>query len=117
MRPAQRFLRRAPGRNFSGRKAEFQTHTNDATAAWEFARACFDFADYATNDTEHAAIAIQGIAASRQAIAREPNSAPGHYYLGENLGQLARTETIGALKLVKEMEREFKTAARRGRPF
>ena len=28
-----------------------------------------------------------------------------------NLGQLARTETLGALKLVREMEREFKTAA------
>ena len=28
-----------------------------------------------------------------------------------NLGQLARTELLGALKLVKEMEREFKTAA------
>jgi tetratricopeptide (TPR) repeat protein len=28
-----------------------------------------------------------------------------------DLGQLARTELLGALKLVKEMEREFKTAA------
>ena len=28
-----------------------------------------------------------------------------------DLGQLARTELLGALKLVREMEREFKTAA------
>ena len=105
------------GAEFERTQSRFQTHTNDATAAWEFARACFNFADYVTNDTDHAAIAIQGIAASRQAIACEPNSAPGHYYLGENLGQLARTETLGALKLVKEMERELKTAARRDGHF
>ena len=43
-------------------------------------------------------------------LAHQPNSAPGHYYLGMNLGQLARTEILGALKLVREMEREFKTA-------
>jgi tetratricopeptide (TPR) repeat protein len=102
---------------FHRAQSQFQSHTNDATAAWEFARACFNFADFVSNDTDHAVIARQGIAASRQAIACEPNSAPGHYYLGENLGQLARTETLGALKIVKEMEREFKTAARRDGHF
>jgi hypothetical protein len=105
------------GAEFHRAQNQFQSHTNDATAAWEFARACFDFADYVTNDTDHAGIARQGIAASRQAIACEHNSAPAHYYLGENLGQLARTETLGALKIVKEMEREFKTAARRDGHF
>ena len=35
----------------------------------------------------------------------------GHYYLAMNLGQLARTEMIGALKIVKEMENEFEIAA------
>ncbi len=97
---------------FHRAQQEFQSNTNDVTAAWEFARACFNFADFATNKAEHAVIARQGIAASRQSIACESNSAPAHYYLGENLGQLARTETLGALKIVKEMEREFKTAAR-----
>ena len=88
-----------------------QSDTNDFAAAWQFARACYDFADFATNDTERATLAVQGIAACRQLLARQPKSAPGHYYLGMNLGQLARTEIFGALKLVKEMEREFKTAA------
>ncbi len=97
---------------FHRARNQFQSNTNDVTAAWEFARACFNFADFATNDTEHAAIARQGIDASRQAIACGSNSAPAHYYLGENLGQLARSETLGALKIVKEMEREFKTAIR-----
>jgi len=91
---------------------QYQSNTNDVTAAWEFARAGFDFDDFVTNNTDHAAIANQGIAASRQAIARDPGSAPAHYYLGQDLGQLARTETLGALKIVKEMEREYKTAIR-----
>ena len=97
---------------FHRTQKQFQSNTNDVTAAWKFARACFDFADFATNDPEHAAIARQGIAAARQAIAGESNSAAAHYYLGENLGQLARTETLGALKIVKEMEHELKTASK-----
>jgi len=98
------------GAEFHRAQNEFQSNTNDFAAAWHFARACYDFADFATNDTERATLAIQGIAASRQLLVSRPKSAPGHYYLGMNLGQLARTELLGALKLVGEMEREFKTA-------
>lgn len=98
------------GAEFLRTQIQFQSSTNNPTNAWQFARACFDFADFATNDTGRAMIAVQGIAACRELIARAPKSAPAHYYLGMNLGQLARTELIGALKLVKEMEREFKTA-------
>ena len=96
---------------FHRAQIQFQSNTNDATAAWQFARACFDFADAATNDTERAALARQGIDACRPLIARDPKSAPTHYYLGMNLAQRARTELLGALKTVKEMEREFKTTA------
>ncbi|MGA2685309.1 MAG: hypothetical protein ABSF51_09680 [Verrucomicrobiota bacterium] len=106
--------------NFAARAAaefhraqnQYQSNPNDVTPAWEFARAGFDFDDFVTNNADHAAIANQGIAACRQAIARDPGSAPAHYYLGQDLGQLARTETLGALKIVKEMEREYKTAIR-----
>jgi hypothetical protein len=95
---------------FHRAQIQLQSDTNDFAAAWVFARACYDFADFATNDTERATIAVQGIATSRKLLASRPKSAPGHYYLGMNLGQLARTEILGALKLVREMEREFKTA-------
>jgi hypothetical protein len=95
---------------FHRAQIEFQSNTNASATAWEFARACFDFADFATNDTERAVIARQGIAACRQLIAREPESAPAHYYLAMDLGQLARTKTLGALKIVREIEYEFKTA-------
>ena len=86
---------------------EFKKQAHDSQAAWQFGRACFDLADYATNSAERAAIAGQGIEACRQSVARDSNSAPGHYYLGLNLGQLARTRDMGALKLVDDMEREF----------
>ena len=82
----------------------------NAVAAWEFARACFDRAEYATNDTERVIVADQGIAACRRLLARQTGSAPAHYYLGMNLGQVARTKTLGALRIVDEMEREFKAA-------
>jgi hypothetical protein len=96
---------------FHRAQIQFQSDENNPTNAWQFARACYDFADFATNDAERATIAVQGIAACRQLAASAPKSAPAHYYLAMNLGQLARTELLGALKLVKEMEVEFKTAA------
>ena len=97
---------------FRQAQIEFASGTN-GPAAWQFARACFDFADFATNDTQRADIARQGIAACRKLLARETNSAPGHYYLAMNFGQLARAEapSLAAYRLVKQMEHEFKTAA------
>src|SRR5207248_6916974 len=57
-----------------------------------------------------AEIAEQGIAAARQGIERAPRLAAPHYYLALNLGQLARTKKLGALRLVDEMEAELKAA-------
>ena len=101
------------GVEFHRAQTQFLSHTNDSDAAWQFARACYDFADFVTNDTERAALAEQGVAACRQLLAREPRSAPGHYYLGMNFGQLADAEapSMAAYKLVHEVEREFKSAA------
>lgn len=96
---------------FEVARHRFETAPTNDVAAWEFARAGFDRAEFATNDTERAALAVTCIDACRKLLARDPKSAPGHYYLGMNLGQLARTKLLGALKIVDEMEREFKTAA------
>lgn len=95
---------------FHRAQTELQTKTNDSTVAWQFARACYDFADFSGNDNQRAALANQGIDVCRQLIARDPKIAAAHYYLAMNLGQLARTKSVGALKLVKQMESEFKTA-------
>jgi tetratricopeptide (TPR) repeat protein len=94
--------------NYQDAKKRFQINTNDAEAAWRFGRACFDRADFAKNDDQREAIANEGIAACRHLIARDAKSAAARYYLGLDLGQLAQTKTLGALRIVQEMEREFK---------
>ena len=89
----------------------FNSETNNPEFTRQFARACFDWADYVTTDAKRAAIASEGIAASLKLLAASSNSVPGHYYLAMNLGQLARTKSLGALKIVGQMEEEFKTVA------
>jgi len=103
------FAQRAE-KNFQEARKRFQTNTNEAEAAWQFGRSCFDWADFAKNDDQRESITGEGIAACRQVIARDPKSGQGHYYLAMNLGQLAQTKTLGALRIVDEMEREFKMA-------
>lgn len=88
----------------------YESQPQDVQAAWEYARACFDLADFATNNAQRARVAELGIAAARQALERDSNSAAAHYYYGMNLGQLAHTKLLGALKLVGQMEREFQRA-------
>lgn len=98
---------------FHRAQAQFQSAPNNSTNAWNFARASFEFCEVATNNTQRAEIAKLGIAACRQLLARESNSAPGHYYLGMCLGKLADAEapSVAAYRLVYEIEQEFKTAA------
>ncbi|SRR5581483_8264768 len=105
------FARRAE-QAFQTARTRFQDSTNDAEAEWQFGRACFDWAEFATSKAQRAQIAQQGIAACRALLIRDTNSAPGHYYLAMNLGELAETKGIGAFRLISEMEAEFKTASR-----
>src|ERR1035438_9240164 len=72
--------------NFQAAQVHYREAPGEATASWKFARACFDLAEFATSSKDRASLAEQGIAAAQQAIARESNSAPAHYYLGMNLG-------------------------------
>jgi tetratricopeptide (TPR) repeat protein len=92
-------------------RARYQAATNNSEAGWQFARACFDRAVAATNNAERAKMAEEGIAVLRQVVARDPRVIQAHYYLGMNLGQLADTKrNASALKIVDEMEAEFKAA-------
>lgn len=97
-------------RFFVAARQDYLAAQTNAVLAWQFGRACFERADFATNATERAKLAEQGISACRHAIRLRPGSAAAHHYLAMNLGQLARTKTLGALKLVTEMESEFKAA-------
>ena len=73
----------------------------------QLARAAFDAAEFTDDDDRREEFATVGIEAARSAIGRESTNAGAHYWLGMDLGQLARTKTLGALKLVREMEKEF----------
>jgi len=82
----------------------------NAEAQWKFAKACFDWADYSTTDSKREEIARQGIAAAQSLIDSDSNSAPGHYFLAMNLGQMAESKTVGALKIIPQMETNFQIA-------
>jgi tetratricopeptide (TPR) repeat protein len=97
-------------RNFWQAMARYNRKGHEPKDAWNFARTCFDAAEYATNNAERVAIAEQGITACREVLAADPNSAAAHYYLGMNLGEVAQTKSLGALSIVSQMEREFDAA-------
>jgi tetratricopeptide (TPR) repeat protein len=88
-------------------RSNYLAQATNANYAWKFAQACFEWADFASNDTQRAALAQEGIAAAQLATEIAPTNAAGHFYLAMNKGQLARTRTLGALPLVKEMEKSF----------
>ena len=88
----------------------YETEPTNNVVVWRFAKAAFERGELATNDTERAAIAIQGISACRKLLQHDPKCMQAHYYLALNLGQLARTKLLGALPLVSEMETSFKKA-------
>jgi tetratricopeptide (TPR) repeat protein len=91
-------------------KARYQTNVNDDAAARQFASACFDRADQTPKNTVRATVAREGIQVCRRWLQRAPDQAAAHYYLAMNIAQLARTKTLGALPLVKDMEREWLAA-------
>ncbi|MBI5773882.1 MAG: hypothetical protein HZA89_09095 [Verrucomicrobia bacterium] len=96
---------------YQAEKQRFQAEPTNSVAAWQFARACFDWAEFAAVP-QRAAIAEEGIAAGRQATLRAPTIATGHYYLAMNLGRLADTKrNLSGLRMVNEMESVFKLAA------
>lgn len=91
-------------------KLRFSESRTDVTAAWQLGRAAFDLADLLDESSEHRQIAQTGIDACRHALSLDPNSAPAHYYLALDLGQMAREKKFGALRLLREMERELEAA-------
>lgn len=68
------------------------------------ARLTFEATTTATNSNAKAKLAEEGIATARAGLRLHPQSAGLEYYLGLNLGQLASTRGMSALKLVREME-------------
>ena len=97
-------------RDYTEAQARWQQNRTNTDLAWKYGRACFDAGEFAGHDSYRAHLAEQGIEACREALRYNPLSAPAHYYLALNMGQKARSDKLGALKLVREMETELKTA-------
>jgi len=86
-----------------------QEHT-DTHLAWQFGQACFELADVVPSNVRRAKIAGEGIEVCKATLERDPKLAAAQYYYALNLGQLARTKSIGALRLVSQMESALKQA-------
>jgi hypothetical protein len=97
-------------RAYEETKAAYTKEPTNTVAAWKFARACFELIDQGEKNPQRAKVAQEGIGAAEGALMQDSKSAPAHYYLALNLGELARTKTLGALRLVSRMEREFLAA-------
>ncbi|MEI8288053.1 MAG: hypothetical protein WCH99_01160 [Verrucomicrobiota bacterium] len=106
------FIARAE-KEFLLAQQSFRSNTNDLVAAQQLARASFELGELLANDIRLAEIARCGIETCRQWLAIASNSAPGHYYLAINLGELAQAQapSLTAYRLVHEVEREFLAAA------
>ena len=106
--PSKPLLVERAEKKLNNARALFLANTTNATNAWQFGRACFEWNELAKDLHQQEGIAKEGIAACRQAVALTPKAAPAHYYLGLTIGQFADTKrNMAALKMVKEMEHEF----------
>lgn len=100
----------AHARLYAEARKAWSADPSNPTKVIQFGRASFDHAEFATGNPQRGSIAEEAIGTLKTLIGREPKSGPAHYWLAMNLGQLARTKTLGALKLVREMEKEFLAA-------
>jgi hypothetical protein len=99
-----------PERLYLEAKQRWSPNSTNAIDCWHFGRACFDWAEYASNQTQRAALATEGIQACRRSIELVPSNAPAYFFLGLNSGQLARTKLFGALRLVGQMQEAWEKA-------
>lgn len=97
-------------RTYRSALAAWETNPSSITAAVAFAEAAFTRGEFATKDAERAEIAERGIAAARSVASRERTNALAQYWLGMNIGQLARTKMLGALPLIKDIAAAFESA-------
>ena len=85
-----------------------QQDRTDSQNAWQLGQACFELADVVSSNSRRVKLATEGIEVCKAALERDPKLAAAQYYLALNIGQLARTKSIGALKLVSQMESALK---------
>jgi len=87
-----------------------QPGTNGLAALHDFCRLAYDLAAAQSKDPERARITQLAIAAAKASLSNNPASAPTHYYLALNLGELARTKSLGALQIVPRIRDSLESA-------
>lgn len=93
-------------------RIRYERNPTDLQTAWQFGQACFELADIVSSNSRRAKLATEGMDACKLALERDPRLASAQYYAALNLGQLARTKSVGALKLVSQMEAGLKQSIR-----
>jgi len=82
----------------------------DYELLWRGARACAWLTEEFPNKDQRASWAERGIKYAKRAVAVNGGRVEGHYYLGINIGQSARTKTIGAYLMVPKVVKEGQIA-------
>ena len=84
---------------YKTKKDTYNQSKTNSRCALDFAKACFEFAEFATNKTQRAELANEGIEAAKNILQVEPDNGEAHYWLAMNLAQLSRTKDGAPLKL------------------
>ena len=92
-------------------RSNYMAFPASAEVAARLSRACFEFAELSTDNQARSALAEEGIGAARFATTNAPHLGAGYLYLGLNQGELARTKLLGALPLLRQMEKALLRAS------
>jgi tetratricopeptide (TPR) repeat protein len=88
------------------------TDAHNYEVLWRAARAYYQVGDDAS-DREKQRYFESGIEMGQRAVAQQPSSAEGHFWLGANYGGLSEIRSIWqALQMVKKVRTEMETALR-----
>lgn len=90
--------------------ARARTDTNDLAVVHDFCRLAYELATIQPKDSERERITQLAIAAAKASLSNNPAAAPTHYYLALNLGELARTKSLGALQIVPRIRDSLESA-------
>ncbi len=89
-------------------RQRFAAAPTNSIAAWHLGRACFTWGKLLPDPAAKEKIFTEGVAACRRSIALDPQCAPGHYYLGMNIGRIADLKrNLAAFRMVREVEKSF----------
>ena len=95
---------------FEAARKAMAANPEDPALVADFARTAFDRCEVLAEGPVVEAVSTEAAEACRTSLKGRPAEARLHYYLGLNLGQLARTRSLGALRLVRQMEKAWLTA-------